>query len=62
MFFVGGLFLLAAALFQFSKKITVKKSDPTFETANKDEDIDWYYCDFSCNFCLYLSRYEDTES
>lgn len=33
--FVGGLFLLAAALFHFSKKLPAGKSDSTFETANK---------------------------
>ena len=33
--FVGGLFLLAAALFHFSKKLPSGKSDSTFETANK---------------------------
>jgi FHS family L-fucose permease-like MFS transporter len=33
--FVGGLFLLAAALFYFSKKLPSGKSDPSFETANK---------------------------
>ena len=32
---VGGLFLLAAALFHFSKKLPAGKSDDTFETANK---------------------------
>ncbi|CAM3099341.1 MFS transporter [Flavobacterium frigoris] len=33
--FVGGLFLLAAALFYFSKKLPSGKSDSSFETANK---------------------------
>ena len=33
--FVGGLFLLAAALFYFSKKLPSGKSDSTFEPANK---------------------------
>ncbi|MBP8157311.1 MAG: MFS transporter [Flavobacterium sp.] len=33
--FVGGLFLLAAALFFFSKKLPAGKSDSTFEPANK---------------------------
>ncbi len=33
--FVGGLFLLAAALFYFSKKLPAGKSDSTFEPANK---------------------------
>ncbi|MFN3754810.1 MFS transporter [Flavobacterium sp.] len=33
--FVGGLFLLAAALFFFSKKLPSGKSDSTFEPANK---------------------------
>ena len=33
--FVGGLFLLAAALFYFSKKLPAGKSDATFEPANK---------------------------
>jgi FHS family L-fucose permease-like MFS transporter len=32
---VGGLFLLAAALFHFSKKLPAGKSDDSFETANK---------------------------
>ncbi len=33
--FVGGLFLLAAALFFFSKKLPAGKSDPAFEPAKK---------------------------
>lgn len=33
--FVGGLFLLAAALFHFSKKLPAGKTDATFEMANK---------------------------
>jgi MFS transporter, FHS family, L-fucose permease len=33
--FVGGLFLLAAALFYFSKKLPAGTSDATFEPANK---------------------------
>jgi FHS family L-fucose permease-like MFS transporter len=33
--FVGGLFLLSAALFYFSKKLPSGKSDSTFEPANK---------------------------
>ena len=33
--FVGGLFLLAAALFYFSKKLPAGKSDSTFEPASK---------------------------
>jgi FHS family L-fucose permease-like MFS transporter len=33
--FVGGLFLLAAALFYFSKRLPSGKSDATFEPANK---------------------------
>ncbi|MGB4775799.1 MAG: MFS transporter [Daejeonella sp.] len=33
--FVGGLFLLAATLFFFSKKLPAGKSDPTFEPAKK---------------------------
>jgi FHS family L-fucose permease-like MFS transporter len=37
--FVGGLFLLAAALFYFSKKLPSGKSDATFAPANKAMQI-----------------------
>jgi FHS family L-fucose permease-like MFS transporter len=43
-------FVLSSRCFIPILKITVRKSDPTFETANKiDEDIDCYR-EFSCNF------------
>jgi hypothetical protein len=55
MFFVGGLFLLALLYSNSQKIYRQEKSDPTFETANKDEDS-WYYCDLVAIFCLYLFR------
>ncbi|MFV8362276.1 MFS transporter [Flavobacterium sp. ZT3P35] len=60
--FVGGLFLLAAALFQFSKKLPSGKSDPTFETANKAmKTLIGITVILVAIFAYIFSRYEDTE-
>jgi hypothetical protein len=47
MFFVGGLFCIAAII-PILKKITVRKKRSYFETATMKTLIG--YCDFSCNF------------
>lgn len=60
--FVGGLFLLAAALFQFSKKLPSGKSDPTFETAKKAmKTLIAITVILVAIFAYIFSRYEDTE-
>lgn len=60
--FVGGLFLLAAALFQFSKKLPSGKSDPTFETANKAmKTLIAITVILVAIFAYIFSRYEDAE-
>ena len=58
--FVGGLFLLAAALFQFSKKLPSGKGDPTFETANKAmKTLIAITAILVSIFAYIFSRYED---
>lgn len=60
--FVGGLFLLAAALFQFSKKLPSGKSDSTFETANKAmKTLIGITVILVAVFAYIFSRYEDPE-
>ena len=60
--FVGGLFLLAAALFHFSKKLPSGKSDSTFETANKAmQTLIAITVILVAIFAYIFSRYEDTE-
>lgn len=60
--FVGGLFLLAAALFQFSKKLPSGKSDASFETANKAmKTLIGITVSLVAVFAYIFSRYEDPE-
>jgi FHS family L-fucose permease-like MFS transporter len=60
--FVGGLFLLAAALFQFSKKLPAGKSDSTFETANKAmKTLIAITVILVAIFAYIFSRYEESE-
>lgn len=60
--FVGGLFLLAAALFQFSKKLPSGKSDSTFETASKAmKTLIGITVILVAVFAYIFSRYEDPE-
>lgn len=60
--FVGGLFLLAAALFHFSKKLPSGKSDSTFETANKAmQTLIAITVILVAIFAYIFSRYEDAE-
>lgn len=60
--FVGGLFLLAAALFYFSKKLPSGKSDSTFEPANKAiKTLVVITAILIVIFGYIFSRYEDPE-
>ena len=60
--FVGGLFLLAAALFHFSKKLPAGKSDSTFETANKAmKTLIAITVILVAIFAYIFSRYEEPE-
>ncbi|HLF50878.1 MFS transporter [Flavobacterium sp.] len=60
--FVGGLFLLSAALFYFSKKLPSGKSDATFEPANKAiKALSAITIILVIIFAYIFSRYEDTE-
>jgi FHS family L-fucose permease-like MFS transporter len=60
--FVGGLFLLAAALFHFSKKLPSGKSDSSFETANKAmKTLIAITVILVAIFAYIFSRYEDAE-
>ncbi len=60
--FVGGLFLLAAALFYFSKKLPAGKSDATFEPANKAiRALVLITVVLVAIFGYIFSRYEDPE-
>ena len=60
--FVGGLFLLAAALFYFSKKLPAGKSDSTFEPANKAmRALVAITAILVVIFGYIFSRYEDAE-
>ncbi|MBG6187611.1 MFS transporter [Flavobacterium sp. CAN_S2] len=60
--FVGGLFLLAAALFHFSKKLPSGKSDSSFETANKAmQTLIAITVILVAIFAYIFSRYEDAE-
>ena len=60
--FVGGLFLLAAALFHFSKKLPSGKSDSTFETANKAmKTLIAITVTLVAIFAFIFSRYEDAD-
>ncbi|MDI5950024.1 MFS transporter [Flavobacterium sp. LB2P84] len=60
--FVGGLFLLAAALFHFSKKLPAGKSDSTFETASKAmKTLIAITVILVAIFAYIFSRYEDPE-
>jgi len=60
--FVGGLFLLAAALFYFSKKLPAGKSDATFEPANKAiKTLVAITAILVIIFGYIFSRYEDPE-
>ncbi|WP_338648427.1 MFS transporter [Flavobacterium sp. KS-LB2] len=60
--FVGGLFLLAAALFHFSKKLPSGKSDSTFETANKAmKTLIVITVVLVAIFAYIFSRYEEPE-
>ena len=60
--FVGGLFLLAAALFHFSKKLPAGTSDSTFETANKAiKTLIAITVILVAIFGYIFSRYEDAE-
>ncbi len=60
--FVGGLFLLAAALFFFSKKLPEGKSDSTFEPASKAmKTLIGMTCILVAVFAYIFSRYEDPE-
>lgn len=59
---VGGLFLLAAALFNFSKKLPSGKSDSTFETANKAmKTLIAITVTLIAIFAFIFSRYEDAD-
>lgn len=60
--FVGGLFLLAAALFYFSKKLPDGKSDSTFEPASKAmKTLIAITLILVVVFAYIFSRYEDPE-
>ncbi|MFV8393320.1 MFS transporter [Flavobacterium sp. LB2P6] len=60
--FVGGLFLLAAALFHFSKKLPAGKSDSSFETANKAmKTLIAITVILVAIFAYIFSRYEEPE-
>ncbi|MFE3849242.1 MFS transporter [Flavobacterium sp. LB3P45] len=60
--FVGGLFLLAAALFHFSKKLPSGKSDSSFETArNAMKTLIAITVILVAIFAYIFSRYEDPE-
>nr|WP_315190183.1 MFS transporter [uncultured Flavobacterium sp.] len=60
--FVGGLFLLAGALFHFSKKLPAGKSDSTFETASKAmKTLIAITVILVAIFAYIFSRYEDPE-
>ncbi|SHM18019.1 MFS transporter [Flavobacterium xinjiangense] len=60
--FVGGLFLLAAALFYFSKKLPSGKSDSTFEPASKAmKTLIAITVILVAIFAYIFSRYEDQE-
>lgn len=60
--FVGGLFLLAGALFHFSKKLPSGKSDSTFETASKAmKTLITITIILAVIFAYIFSRYEDPE-
>ncbi|WP_367770118.1 MFS transporter [Flavobacterium sp. WC2421] len=60
--FVGGLFLLAAALFFFSKKLPDGKSDSTFEPASKAmKTLIGITLILIVVFAYIFSRYEDPE-
>jgi len=60
--FVGGLFLLAAALFYFSKKLPAGISDSTFEPANKAvKTLVGITVALIAIFAYIFSRYEDPE-
>jgi FHS family L-fucose permease-like MFS transporter len=60
--FVGGLFLLAALLFYFSKKLPAGKSDSTFEPANKAiRTLVIITVILVVIFAYIFSRYEDPE-
>ncbi len=60
--FVGGLFLLAAALFFFSKKLPSGKSDSTFESANKAmKTLISITAILIVVFGYIFSRYEDSD-
>jgi FHS family L-fucose permease-like MFS transporter len=60
--FVGGLFLLAAALFYFSKKLPAGKSDSTFEPASKAmKTLIGITIILMVVFAYIFSRYEDQE-
>lgn len=59
---VGGLFILAAALFTFSKKLPAGKSDPTFEPAKKAMNTLVAITIILIGIFAYIfSRYEDPE-
>jgi FHS family L-fucose permease-like MFS transporter len=60
--FVGGLFLLAAALFFFSKKLPDGKSDSSFESASKAmKTLITITVILIAVFAYIFSRYEDPE-
>ncbi len=60
--FVGGLFVLAAALFYFSKKLPDGKSDSTFEPASKAmKTLIAITVILVAVFAYIFSRYEDPE-
>ncbi|MFE3868175.1 MFS transporter [Flavobacterium sp. LS2P90] len=60
--FVGGLFLLAAALFYFSKKLPSGKSDSTFEPASKAmKTLIAITVILVAIFAYIFARYEDPE-
>jgi MFS transporter, FHS family, L-fucose permease len=60
--FVGGLFLLAAALFYFSKKLPAGTSDSTFEPANKAmKTLIGITIILVLIFAYIFSRYEDPD-
>ena len=60
--FVGGLFLLAAGLFYFSKKLPAGKSDATFEPASKAiKTLVTITIALVVIFAYIFSRYEDPE-
>lgn len=59
---VGGLFLIAAALFFFSKKLPAGKSDSTFEPAKKAQNVlIAITAAMIAIFAYIFSRYEDPE-